>query len=112
MISKHRNRSIWQFACALAMTVVFFSLFAPVRGHIISENEKALLVLVYLATVTMWMVGCFSLAKAKGYATDMTGGIFLFLFLLGCCIPCAPFVFPVVVIFGLKDKTKRRSRWN
>lgn len=58
------------------------------------------------------MAASFSLAKAKakGYAADMVGGMFLFLFLLGGCIPFAPFLFPFVALFGLKDKTHHRSR--
>jgi len=56
------------------------------------------------------MSGSFSFAKAKGYATDMIGGIFIFLLVLGCCIPIAPFVFPAVAIFGLKDKTRKSRR--
>jgi len=76
-----------------------------------NDNWKVIVILSYLGTVTMWMVGSFSLAKAKGYGSDMMGGIFLFLFILGFCIPFAPFVFPGLVIFGLKDKAQHRSRW-
>jgi hypothetical protein len=67
---------------------------------------------LYLATVTMWMVGSFSLAKAKGHHADTVGSIFIFLFILGFCIPMAPFIFPGFVIFGLEDKTKGRRRRN
>lgn len=74
------------------------------------DDIFALLILPYLATVTMWMVGSFSLAKAKGYGSDMMGAVFMLLFILGFCFPIAPFVFPAVVLFGLKDKTRER-RW-
>src|SRR5690242_8809946 len=110
MITKHRNRGIGQLACAVFMTVALVILFRHSGGFRMSDNWKVILILSYLSTVTMWMVGSFSLAKAKGYGSDMMGGIFLFLFLLGFCIPIAPFVFPGLVIFGLKDKTKRRSQ--
>ena len=75
-----------------------------------SDGMIALLIVFYLATVTMWMVGSFSLAKAKGYSSDMMGAVFIFLFILGFCFPIAPFVLPAVVLFGLKDKTRERLR--
>ena len=68
--------------------------------------------LLYLGTVSLWMVGSFSLARAKGYHTDTMGGLFIFLFLLGFCFPVAPFLFPAVVIFGLKDKASERRRFH
>jgi predicted permease len=79
-------------------------------NHRTSDGTIALLLLFYLATVTMWMVGSFSLARAKGYSSDMMGAVFIFLFILGFCFPVAPFVFPAVVVFGLKDKTRERLR--
>jgi hypothetical protein len=109
MITKYRNWGILQLICALALTVAVVIVFRG-RGLNISDNRTIILIILYLAAVTLWMVGSFSLAKAKGYGSDTMGGIFLFLFLLGFCIPIAPFVFPGFVIFGLKDKMKRRSR--
>lgn len=112
MITKHRNRGISQLAIAILMTaaLVFGFMKSGRKTSETSDGVFALLFLLYLATVTMWMVGSFSLAKAKGYGTDMMGGIFIFLFILGFCFPVAPLVFPAVVIFGLKDKTRERLR--
>ena len=75
-----------------------------------SDGQRAMMVLFYFATVTMWMVGSFSLAKAKGHSADSMGAVFIFLIIFGLCIPIAPFVFPGFVIFGLEDKTRERSR--
>ena len=75
-----------------------------------SDNYLVLLLFVYLGCWTMWMVASFTLAKAKGYAGDFAGAIFLLLIVLGFCFPVAVFVFPAVVLFGLEDKTKTR-RW-
>ncbi|HEY3864128.1 MAG TPA: hypothetical protein VGO59_19845 [Verrucomicrobiae bacterium] len=114
MIPKHRNRGIIQLAAGLGMAVLCgFMLrdaLPDLRAGTMSDGWKALLVLVYLATVTMWMAGSFSLAKAKGYGTDIMGPVFVFLFLLGICVPLSPFLFPWVVIFGLKDKMRVRRR--
>src|SRR5260370_2017536 len=113
MISKHRNRGIFQLAVALVLTALLVFMWHKGAGHLrvreVSEGWMVFWFFLYLGTVTLWMVGSFSLAKAKGYDTDMMGGLFIFLFLLGFCFPVAPFVFPGFVIFGLKDKTRERK---
>jgi cytochrome bd-type quinol oxidase subunit 2 len=116
MISKHRNRGIIQLAFAMVLTGVLIFMWRKGAAHLrlrqVSDGWMIFWFFLYLGTVTLWMVGSFSLAKAKGYGTDMMGGLFMFLFLLGFCIPLAPFVFPGFVIFGLKDKTRKRKRWH
>ena len=109
MITKYRNRGLIQFVAALHVAAIAIIVFVLVDGKN-SDGWIAFMVLAYLATIVLLMAASFSLAKAKGYADDMVGGMFLFLFLLGCCIPFAPFLFPFVVLLGLKDKTQRRSR--
>jgi len=114
MISKYRNRGILELAGALILTVVLILIAVSSRRQVqgMSDERIMVLLLLYLATMTMWMVGSFTLARAKGHGRDTIGGIFLFLFLLGFCVPIAPFLFPGFVIFGLKDKTRERSRWH
>jgi hypothetical protein len=114
MIPRLRNRGILQLTCGLALTVAFIAtaLASRRQAHRISDERILLLILLYFASVIMWMVGSFTLARAKGHGRDTIGGIFLFLLLLGFCVPIAPFVFPGVVIFGLKDRTRERSRWH
>ena len=75
-----------------------------------NDNFLVLVLFLYLGAVVMWMAGSFTLAKAKGYEGDMVGGVFMFLLILGCCFPIAPLLFPGVVIFALKDKTRGRRR--
>jgi len=107
MITKYRNRGLIQFVTALHIAAIAIGLFVWFDGKE-SDGWVAFLVLAYIGTVILLMAASFSLAKAKGYADDMVGGLFLMLFLLGCCIPFAPFLFPIVVLFGLKDKAHRR----
>ena len=114
MISKHRNRGILQLTLALALTGLLIFMWHKGGSHLrlnrVSDGWMIFWFFLYLGTITLWMIGSFSLAKAKGYGTDMIGGLFLFLFVLGFCIPIAPMVFPGFVIFGLKDKTRERKR--
>lgn len=108
MITKYRNRSLIQFACAFGMTVTFFVVFYIVthREGPVSRVWAPLAVLWYFATLTLWAMASFTLAKAKGYDTDQMGAVLLFLYLVSCCVPGAMFVFPAVAI-GLRDKTRR-----
>ena len=105
MISRYRNRSILWFACASVLTAAFGVAFVS-AGKMTHDNWIVLLMFLYLGSVTLWMVGCFNLAKAKGYGDDRVGGMFLLLFILGCFVPFAPCIFPLGVLF-LKDKTRR-----
>jgi len=110
MIAKYRNKGLLQLACAVAMTALFVYLILYWKIRSPSDNRGIVLALLYFACWTMWMVASFTLAKAKGYATDLAGGILLFLILLAFCFPIAVFLFPVVVLFGLNDKTRERLR--
>ena len=100
-----------QFACALAMTLLLaYMLRKGVRTFRgVSDGWMAFGIFLYLGTVTMWGLASFSFAKAKGYSSDQTGAILIFLFILAFCFPVAAFVLPAVVI-GLKDKTHARRR--
>jgi len=91
------------------MTALLIALFPKKRFHPTTDDRFIFLLFLYLGTVIMWMVASFSLAKAKGYSSDETGAIFIFLFLLAFCFPVAAFLLPGVVIFGLKDKTRVRK---
>lgn len=75
-----------------------------------SQDEVAMFFLAYFCTAAVWMIGSYSLAKAKGYDDHTMGGVLLFLFIAGFCIPLAPFLFPGVVLFGLPDKTRGQRR--
>lgn len=108
MISRYRNRSILWFVFAALLTAAFCVAFAQV-GKLSNDNWSVLSFFLYLGAAVLWMVGCFNLAKAKGYGADQVGGMFLFLFILGCVIPIAPCIFPIGVLF-LRDKTQRPVR--
>ncbi len=109
MISKHRNRAFLQLAVAAALMAAFVILICT-RARRVSDTWIIAFILLYLAAVTMWMVGSFTLAKAKGYEGDLACGVFVFLYVVGFCFPIAPLLFPGGVIFGLKDKARHRRR--
>jgi biotin transporter BioY len=91
-----------------AFGVAFVNI-GKIAGKITYDNWLGLVVLLYMGAAILWIVGCFYLAKAKGYDQDRVGGMFLLLFVLGCIIPVAPCIFPIGVLF-LKDKARRHVR--
>lgn len=106
MISKFRNRAILWFTFATVLSAAFGVAFVN-PGKMSHDNWWVLMMFLYLGAVSLWMVGCFNLAKAKGYSDDRVGGMFLLLFVVGCVIPFAPCIFPLGILF-LKDQTRRR----
>jgi hypothetical protein len=109
MIAKYRNRGIVYISCALVLTALLIVLIYR-HGPKVSDGTMALGFLLYCATWTMWMVASFTLAKARGYASDFTGTLFLIFFIIGFCFPIAPMLFPLYIIFALKDKSSDRYR--
>jgi hypothetical protein len=109
MIPKYRNRGILQLVGGLGLTgaLVVMVMLSRDLFHLnrLSDARKVILLLLYLGSVTLWMVGSYNLARAKGHGRDAIGAVFLFFFVLGCLVPIAPFIFPGYVIFALKDKT-------
>jgi len=110
MIARYRNKGFIQLACAVAMTALLVFLYSRWDRRSPNDNIVILLVFLYFACWVLWMVASFTLAKAKGYSTDLAGGIFLFLIVVGFCFPIAALLFPIVVLFGLNDKTRERLR--
>lgn len=110
MIARYRNKGFIQLACAVAMTALLVFLFVRWDRRSPNDNIGVLLLLLYFACWTLWMMASFTLAKAKGYSADLAGGIFLSLIVLGFCFPIAVLLFPIVVLFGLNDKTRERLR--
>jgi len=96
--------------CAVGLTALLIYLVSRKRGLHTSDNWFVLAILLYVACWAMWMFASFTLARAKGYGPDHFGAILIFLYIFAFCFPVAIFVFPVVAIFGLKDKAKERRR--
>jgi hypothetical protein len=111
MISRFRNRSLLQYAIAILLTVLFGIVASRINRVNVNDDQLVMLILLYVGSWVMWMWGSFTLAKAKGYGSDWSGNVFIFLLALGFCFPIAPFIFPGFIIFGLKDKTRDHRRY-
>jgi nitrogen fixation/metabolism regulation signal transduction histidine kinase len=111
MISKYRNRSIALIILASFLTALLVYRIATARLHIPSasdDNRAAIAFLLYLACWIAWFMASLSLAKAKGHQADRLAPVLVVLLILSICVPGLCVVAPIVVIFGLEDKTKRR----
>lgn len=109
MITRHKDRAVLQLAGA-AITIIVGSTLAGFLGRERMEDMLVVILFAYVGAVVLLMMGSFSLARAKGYETDMMGCILVFLYFAGFLFPLAPLLLPGIVIFGLKDKTKTSYR--
>jgi uncharacterized membrane protein len=114
MISKYRNRALLQTIFAIILTISTVVFLVVLHKHIYRRDESndwgVLIIPLFFADWAMWMLVSFTLAKAKGYSKDFAGGLFIMMFILGFCIPMAPMLFPLYIIFAMEDRAKDRTR--
>jgi cobalamin synthase len=112
MISKYRNRALWQIMMALILTGLVVLLMYRIRhsGYHRSDGWAAAGLFLYVGTYVMWMMASLSLARARGYNRDAMGALFIICYLVGFCIPPLPLMFHLFILFGLEDKAKNKQR--
>jgi drug/metabolite transporter (DMT)-like permease len=108
MISKYRNRAAVKLAIAVGIGVVAALLVIKGRGPRGNDLYLCGGVLLMLAAMALYAWGTSDLATAKGY----THGTVPALLIVGYfCAPIIMPLMPLIVLFGLKDKTvSRRER--
>jgi hypothetical protein len=105
MIPKYRNKAIKK--TIIGFVIVVFGLFmfgATAKGEW-RQLGQFLCIVSNIIGCLICAFGCVDLLKAKGYDSDM---MLAFLIPGICCSLVFVLVAPAVIIFGLKDKTKRR----
>jgi drug/metabolite transporter (DMT)-like permease len=105
MITHYRNRALQQLGLSILFLVLLFFL-VRVQLHGIPKVVVAI-VCVLLGTFSFYFygVGSVTLAKAKGYDDTVVLAIIVVGFL---CLAGLLYVIPLIILFGLKDRTKRR----
>ena len=73
-------------------------------------SGSCLRLVFYIGAYIMWTKAGFSFVRAKGYPRDHAGSMFLFLMIVGFCVPIAVFVLPAVALFGLDDRSGKKKR--
>jgi ABC-type spermidine/putrescine transport system permease subunit II len=113
MIAKYRNHSLLYLALAIVLAVVTGFLFYKISHTNVRERGAGLIascIIAYFAAWVSWVLVGFNLARAKGYHQDFTGTLFVVIYLVGLCLPVIVVGFPIVILFGMKDKARSRSR--
>ncbi len=113
MIIEFRNRAAaWLVAAVVLTGVVGASIYF--RESLRPYSNEVLFILAYFTVALTawyaWIAVGWNLAKAKGHDSRTSGGLLAVLFIASFCIPIAVFLFPIVVAFGLDDKTRSRRR--
>jgi peptidoglycan biosynthesis protein MviN/MurJ (putative lipid II flippase) len=110
MIPHFRRKGFIQLSAAAVLTsLLAFLIVRRDRPHA-SDGYVVLLLFLMVACWVLWMLASYTLAKAKGYDSQSSSGMFVVFLVLGFCfMPIMMFAFPVIVLFGLKDKTRRRQ---
>src|SRR5439155_15945190 len=105
MIKKYRNQGMILVLSGLGLILLALGVYGATVGNDFRRLGGCLAVIMTLIGVILYQWGGVTLAKAKGYSTDVAGGI------IAVGLLCCGFVFfiaPLVVLF-LKDKTRHRS---
>jgi len=112
MISKYRNRALIYCVFAVTLTVIALSL-GPKVSHLRVERSGIMIASTTIASIAawvLWVLTGLSLVRAKGYSKDFTGSLFMMVIFFGMCCPFLIIGFPLVVLFGMEDKTRHKRR--
>jgi len=105
MIPKYRNKAIIRTISGFVIVFVgFFALGATAKGDL-AQLGQFICIVANIVGCLICAFGCVDLLKAKGYESNM---MMAFLIPGMCCSFVFVLVAPLVIIFVLKDKTKRR----
>jgi len=106
MIPHYRNRALKQLGLSFLFLVLMFVL-AALRADIPVPKVIVAISCIVLGTFSFYLygVGSVTLAKAKGYDDTVVLAITIVSFL---CLSGLLYTIPLIILFGLKDRTKRR----
>jgi hypothetical protein len=107
MIQQYLKKGIIKWAVSAGLLVMaFFIMGSTWSGNYKKFGEGIGIILTIVSTV-ICLLGCSEMLQAKGYDTSM---MLAFLIPGICCSGVFILIAPFVIIFGLKDKTRNRSR--
>ncbi len=105
MIARHRNRAIFSALMAVAVFLLAAGVFSWSAGGEYRHRFEAVVYLLVFAAFGLYIYAGIELAWAKGYQSAEAPVIVL----LGLfCVPFILPLMPLIVLFGFKDKERRR----
>jgi hypothetical protein len=105
MITHYRNRALKQLGLSILFLVLLFTLVGLQPYGIPTVVVAVGCVLLGTFSFYFYGVGSVALAKAKGYDDTVVLAIIVVGFL---CLGGLLYVIPLIILFGLKDRTKPR----
>ena len=103
MIQKYYKKGIIQVAVSIGLIVCgVFIMGSTYNGHYKNLGTCICIILSIISTV-ICLFGCSDLLKAKGYDTSI---MLAFLIPGICCSAVFIMLAPLVIIYGMKDRTK------
>jgi len=108
MIAKYRNRAIARTAIGFGCFVLGISALAA-AGRPANNFGIACFTLSGIAGMIFYIWGCIDLAKAKGYGSAQVAAIII---VGGLCCNLLIIFAPLIILFGLEDKTSARPNWD
>ena len=113
MIARYRNRSLFYFICAAALTVPALAAFrklAHFSAYRLNPSLAGYFLILYFAAWLTWVLASLNLARAKGCSKSKAGKLFLVFLIVGFLAPITLLLFPFFVVFSMKDKTQGKRR--
>jgi hypothetical protein len=105
MITKYRNKALLRLALGFGL-LIFGVVIAGVTSHTSAGQLGGCLgVISALIGYMIYVYGCADLLKSKGYDSNMMPA---FIIPALCCSAAFIFLAPVIILFGLEDRTTRR----
>ena len=106
MIRRHRQKAIEHLSISFALFLLAMVLIVLRANHFIPEMIFAVaMILVGTFGFIFYVRGNLALAHAKGYDDSV---VLVIIIAAALCSGCLFFAMPLILIFGLKDKTGSR----
>lgn len=104
MIPRYRNRALKQLGLSFLLLVLMF-VFVGMGAYVPKVVIAVSCIILGTFSFYFYGVGSVTLAKAKGYDDTVVLAIIIVSFL---CLSGLLYTIPLIILFGLKDRTKPR----
>ena len=107
MITQHRNRAIKRLGISFLFLILGIFLLGMRTSGFSRELIAVGVILLITFAFVFYVQGNIALAEARGYDGSVVAAIII---VASLCLGGLFFAMPLIIFFGLKDKTKRRRR--
>jgi hypothetical protein len=105
MIPKYRKSGLFRLGFGFGLMLVALFIASIADRSELRKLVDFVCVVMGIIGYLVFVYGCSDLLKAKGYDSGLAIAFIIPAF---CCSPVFIFIAPIIIIFGLQDKNKRR----